>query len=120
MLPVAPHESILEIAASADPPQLISTPTTVTGCLSKAGESDVYAFAAKKGDKLELKIDLARSAFPWIHAESARCRRQGRGPGRRHARQRDADLPLNIAADGQYRVQVRDLHRQGGPRMSIG
>ena len=118
MLPVVAHPSLVETPAALDQPQTVEVPATITGRIAKPGETDVYEFAARKGEKLQVEIDSRGLGFP-LDATLAVVDSAGKVLGKAddNARDsRDPELTVAIPADGQYRVQVRDLHRQGGAR----
>ncbi|QDU28388.1 hypothetical protein ETAA8_34880 [Anatilimnocola aggregata] len=97
--------------------QAIEAPCCVSGVIAQKREVHRFKFSGKKGTKLtiaaesqSLSFDLdpflklsTASGQPVIEADDA-------------GKLRDPTLNATLAADGDYVLEVRDLHRSGGPR----
>ena len=103
--------------SSLDKPQGVSIPVTISGCLDRPGDADVYQFTGKKGQRGTARLEGRSLGFPLdptlslVNAagdETATIDDQGQT--------RDPVLNLAIGADGDYRVVVRDLFGHGSPR----
>jgi len=108
--------SLVETPAS-DPakPQVLPVPAVVTGTLVKDHEADIYAFTAKKGNRIKARLDgrgLGSLVDPLLSISDAAGKvlatvdDLGRG-------QFDPVTNLTAPADGEYRVTVRDRHDRG-------
>jgi hypothetical protein len=92
---------------------------TISGRFEAADDADAFAFAGTKGQKLRVEVAAASLGFPTdatislldaegkVVAEQDDTGRDGRDPV----------LSAALAADGQHRVVIRDLHGRGGLRM---
>jgi hypothetical protein len=94
-------------------------PTTISGRLSAAGQTDEYAFQGKKDEKLRLRVAAKGLGFPTDPAivildEAGKTLAEADDTGRDD---RDPQLDFTPPADGRYRVLVRDLARRGDVRM---
>jgi hypothetical protein len=100
-----------------DQPQEILPPVTVTGRIDAAKDEDVFRFMLKKKERYTFRIDsrsLGYSMDPvlrLIDAEGKTIQEVDDTAG-----QRDAELNFTATTDGEYRLLVRDLNGQGGPR----
>ncbi len=98
-------------------PQRLSTPTVVGVRIDPPGDVDVFEFAGKKGEPLVFKVE-SRSLGQPLDA----VLRVGDASGSTIVEVDDArkgfdpEVRFNPPADGTYRVSVRDLNGQGGPR----
>ena len=114
-----PHAAALEDAsAAADQPQPLEFPIAVTGHISEPGEVDVFAFAAKKDDKLTFRVQaraLGSPMDPSIELRNAAGERLSRvDDGRRNVF--DPELEFKFPEDGEYRLRVTDVFGHGGFR----
>ncbi len=118
-LPVVPHRSVVEAAPNdAQHPQAIELPATITGCISAAGEADVYTFAAAKGESLLLEVESRALGYPLdpvlrIFGPDGKKLAEVDDAPRGSA---DVRHPFTVAADGTYRVEITDLYGDGGWR----
>ncbi len=118
-LPVVAHPGVAE-TPSGDPnvPQLLPTPVCVTGRIGQPGEVDTYRFAGKKGQSVRIAVDARRFDSPLdpllrlIGPDGKVIKEQDDG-GRKSY---DLDFTQSLAADGEYRIEVTDRFRLGGPR----
>jgi len=103
----------------------LTTPITVHGRLAVDGDVDMFCFAAKKGDRLEIDVDSASLHFPLdgvatildetgkklLEVDDAKT-------------SRDPSLQFTAPADGRFYVQLRDRSERGGEefvyRMRMG
>jgi Bacterial pre-peptidase C-terminal domain len=112
-----PHAAIVKTKATRQAPQAITLPVTITGRLDRAGDIDVYQFEAKKGQKLAFRIEARTLGFPLDPVL-----RLTDGAGKMMAQAKAAALgsdPLldfTAMQDGPLRLEVRDLHSEGGMR----
>ncbi len=97
--------------------QEISLPTTITGRVAPARDADWFRFAAKKGEKLAFRVESRGLGFPldpFLRLTDATGKTISEIDD--SAGGRDAELNLDVPADGEYRLLVRDLHGHGGER----
>jgi hypothetical protein len=104
-------------ATHAKEPQDIPLPATISGWLKHPGESNVFRFAAKKGEKLPFRIESRKLGFaldPVLRVKDA----DGKVLAQAQAKTLGADPPLDftVPQDAQYLLEVRDFHGGGGPR----
>jgi hypothetical protein len=92
----------------------IDVPSTVSGCIESPDDEDIFQFTAKKGDKLQLKVESAALGFPLDarlgirnakHEEVAKADDTG-GP--------DPVLDWSPGDDGTFFAAVRNVLRRGG------
>ena len=117
-LAVVDHPSIVALDAS-DPaqPQPVTLPVTISGRIEAPRDIDAFAFAAKKGQKLRVRIESNTLGFlldPLLLVTDAAGKLLAEVDDTNN--QRDAQLDFTPPADGDYRVLVRDLHHHGGFR----
>ncbi len=115
---VEPHETIVEVEPNALPsPQPIGLPVTVTGRIESPGDVDAFAFAGKKGEAVEFQLESRVLGYPLdgvLELTDASGKSFARVDDVGAAR--DAVLAFTPPADGQYRIAVSDLNRQGSSR----
>ena len=114
-----PHAVVLEdTAGTADQPQRLEFPIALTGHVSEPGETDTYAFTAKKDDKLTFRVQARALGSPMDpaielrNADGERLRRVD--DGRRNVF--DPELEFTFPTDGEYRLQITDAFGHGGFR----
>jgi hypothetical protein len=117
-LPVVPHAGDVELEPNAlDSPQQITLPSYITGRIDARNDADVFSFPASKGDIVQVRAQSRELGFaldPVLELvdptgmQLARVDDEGAS--------RDATLTHVAAADGELRVLVSDLHRDGGDR----
>lgn len=107
-------------ATSSSKPATYSSPCSVTGDVIADRSIFECRFAMSKGKKLKLEVV---SASLDLDLDPVLTIRDTAGKQLHHAEAAalHADLATSFAppADGEYLVQVRDLHRRVGPRMSF-
>lgn len=102
-------------------PQIVELPITITGRIEPAGDVDVFAFQAKKGQRVTFQIEARGLGSPLdpllrLTDASGKVLAQADDTPNAGERTRDAELAFTAAQDGQYQIAVRDLHRDGGFR----
>ncbi len=102
-------------------PRLELSPIALSksGRLSAVGQTDEYAFAGKKDQKLRLRVAAKALGFPTdpvivVLDDAGKPLAEADDTGRDD---RDPQLDFTPPADGRYRVLVRDLARRGDVRM---
>ncbi len=94
-------------------------PITVSGRLPKPGARSSFAFAAKKGDRLSIRLEAREWLLP---LEPNVAIRGVAGPALQKAQagklNGDVALDFTAPADGPFTMDIRDLHDQGGDRYS--
>ena len=118
-IPVVPHPTIVESEPN-DPerPNPIELPMTISGRIDKPRDIDVYRFSAKKGQKLEFRVESRSLGYrldPVLRLVDAKGKTL-REVETRSSKNIDETLAYSVPADGEYRLQVRDLFRHGGLR----
>jgi hypothetical protein len=116
-----PHPTALETRpADLAKPQRLEIPSTVSGRLEADGEVDRYPFDARKGQRLSFRVEARALGFaldPVLQVADAagKVLAQMDDPAGRTG-SRDPELLFPVPQDGQYVLQIRDLHGAGGPR----
>jgi hypothetical protein len=105
-------------SAPAGEAQPLEIPMCLSGRISEPGQRDVYALSAKKDDKLLIQVAAREIGSPLdpvlqIVGPDGKTIREVDDAGRN---ERDARYELKASADGEYRVEVKDLHSRGGFR----
>jgi hypothetical protein len=102
--------------ATRERPQTIALPVTVSGRL-EPGDIDVYQFEAKKGQRLVFQAEARALGFaldPTLRLTDSAGKMLAQADDT--GMSRDPELAFAVPADGNYRIEVRDLHGYGGPR----
>ncbi len=114
------HPAIVEQGATdLEHPQPITVPVTVSGRIEPAGDRDVFAFAAKKGDKLLVRVEsrsLGQPLDPVLRVLDASGKTLTEVDDLRRGGGRDPELSFTAPGDGDFRLSVHDLHGRGGER----
>ncbi|GBC77222.1 putative subtilase-type serine protease [bacterium HR08] len=131
--PTYTYEAILTLTGAASPPGMVTesepnnsfaqanaiTPNvTVSGTINPAGDVDIFAFEARRGQQLLIEVD-ARSLTPPSPLDTVVTLFDSRG--QQLAENDDADgstdsrLRFTIPADGRYFFRVRSFEGKGGP-----
>ncbi len=98
-------------------PQKLTLPATAAGKISRMETADVYAFDAKKGQKLSLRVETHELGFPLdpvLKVLDAGGKVVATAQGKKLGT--DPALDFTVPQDGAYTLEVRDLHEEGGPR----
>ncbi|MFO0907935.1 MAG: PPC domain-containing protein [Isosphaeraceae bacterium] len=100
-----------------DHPQPITPPVSITGRIESNTDLDVYEVRVKKGEKLQVRVE-SRSLGQPLDASLTILDAQGARLSESDDANNAPDPSLNFTApaDGTYRLVVRDLEREGGPR----
>jgi hypothetical protein len=103
--------------STADKPQAITLPASVTGRIGAPREEDFFQFTATKGQKITFRVESDSLGFlldPLLQILSAEGKVIGEVDDSN--RKRDCELTQTIPADGDYRLIIRDVYRHGGFR----
>jgi hypothetical protein len=115
---VVNHPTVAELEPN-DParPQPVAFPAVISGRIEAAGDVDTFAFQAAKGQRFVFRIESSTLGFP-LDAVLRVTDAAGKSLANLDDtnKQRDPELAFNVAADGEYRLSVRDLYGQGSPR----
>ncbi|MCC7422625.1 MAG: PPC domain-containing protein [Planctomycetaceae bacterium] len=118
-VPVVEHPSLLEAEpATAAAPMKIAVPTTVTGVIGMPRERDVYSFTATKGQRIVFNSDarpIGSLLDPFLAITDASGKTLVENDDTPKSLP-DAEITWAAPADGEYRVMIRDLYDDGGPR----
>lgn len=106
-------------SASREAPQAVTPPITISGQLGQPRHTHAFLFPAQKGKRLEIRVESSGLGYD-MDPVAAVLDASGKtldekDDGRRN--ERDAVLAFNPPADGNYQLQIRDLHGRGGMRM---
>ncbi len=98
--------------------QSIGVPVSLTGRIASEGERDVYRFRGVKGQVLRIRVVSRTLGFPLdpvlrVLGEDDKVLAESDDADRSN---RDSDVRFKPPADGEYRVEVRDLNGGGGSR----
>jgi hypothetical protein len=104
-------------ATDRETPQKIVMPVTITGRLDRPGDIDIYEINAKKGEKLLFRIESRTLGFPLdpilrLQGPDGKTLAQAKAA----AIGTDASLNYTTVQDGTHRLEVSDLHGEGGVR----
>ncbi len=108
---------VLAAPSKRENPLMVTPPITITGRIDKRGDIDVYQFDARKGDKLAIRIEARTLGFP-LDPILRLTNNVGTMLAQSKAAAIGSDPLLDFTAvqDGSYRLEVRDLHGDGGMR----
>jgi hypothetical protein len=115
-----PHPTLVESEPNdRQCPQAITLPATVSGRIEPAGDVDIYQFEARKGQKLVFQVEARALGFPLdpvlrLTDAAGKVLAQVDDTGGARDGPRDAELAYLVTQDGTYRLEVRDLHSEGG------
>ena len=105
---------------TAQTAQRVDTPVGINGRLLKEGESDVFAFHAKRGHALTFEVVSRRAGSPLdsaLRIVDSRGRTLMEGDDSPEEGRLSADALIegwSPPADGVYSVEIRDLLQRGG------
>ena len=111
------HSSLVELPLKeGDPPQLLETPVSLTGCIAQPDEIDRYQFAAKKGEALTVRVESANLGFPLdpvleIRDAAGKVLNSADDKSRGES---DVELSWKAPADGTYQLHLSDRYQHGG------
>jgi len=113
-----PHPAVVAAPGNdRQHPQPITLPVTISGRLDRRAAVQAYQFDARKGQKLAVRSEARTLGFalvPVLRVTDAAGKQLAQAEAAKL--DRDPELAFTVPADGQYRVEVRDLHDAGGPR----
>jgi hypothetical protein len=106
------------LCVAGEKPTEVELPAVLSGQLNQPKQQHEFTFRARKGQRLVFRSEsraLGYAIDPVLTVVDAAGKQLGQNDdtGREN---REAELTFNAAEEGQYRLIVRDLHRQGGPR----
>jgi hypothetical protein len=101
-------------------PQAIASPVALSGRIDPPGDQDTFRLSLRKGDKRVFRVEsraLGRPLDPTLRVLDAggKVLADVDDAGRNS---RDLERPFTADADGEYRLMVRDINGQGGPRFA--
>jgi Bacterial pre-peptidase C-terminal domain len=117
-----PHPTTVKAKSGAGKePQTITLPTTVSGMLDTPRTPDRYQFEAKKGQKLIFQLEARSLGFPLsgvlrLTDVNGKVLSRVDEPAPQPTSARDIALTFTPSQDGNYRIEVADLHGEAGPR----
>jgi hypothetical protein len=103
--------------AAADVLLSFPVPATTSGRIDPAGDEDLFAFRAAKGQRLLIEVRSRRLGSPLdpvlevLDGEGKKLAEADDSGG-----SRDPEMSFTAPEDGEYRIKVRDLHGRGGFR----
>jgi hypothetical protein len=116
-LPIIDRPSRIESSIAADATRELNWPVTVSGRIANPGEIDRYTLTMKKDERLRLRVTARQRGSlldPVLRVLDATgkqlVRTDDSGGGM------DCETVFAAPADGQFRVEVRDLFAHGGMR----
>ncbi|MDZ4818592.1 MAG: PPC domain-containing protein [Planctomycetota bacterium] len=103
--------------ASAELGQLVTSPALIHARLDAPRQVDTFRFAAKKNKKLSIGVNSAGPSQQ-VAAVLRILDQQGAEVVQANLKKKTlmSSIDFTAPADGEYRVQVRDLHQRGGSR----
>ncbi len=98
-------------------PQSVELPVVISGCIDRPKDRDVFVFRATKGQRITARVISRSWGYP-VDATLTVLKSDGTELGYNDdaAKERDSELNVNIAAEGEYRIVVDDLFRNGSAR----
>lgn len=116
---VVPHSAGTEREPNTlEQPQGVEIPATISGHIDEPRDVDVFQFAAKRGEQLRFRVE-ARSLGSPLDPVLRLFDAKGTVVAQQETRSStaiDETLSFRAPADGNYRLEVSDLHRRGGWR----
>jgi len=116
-VPVVEHRCIVATLGSGPKqPQAIQLPAVISGLVEENRDVDAFRFSAVKGDKLVFRAESDSLGYlldPILTLVDGTGKVVGEVDD---TSQRDCELAATIPADGEYDLQIRDVHRHGGFR----
>mgnify|MGYP002528134043 CR=1 FL=1 len=118
IVPMVEHPCIVATpGAGPKQPQAIQLPVVISGLVEENRDVDAFRFSATKGDKLIFRVESDSLGYlldPLLTLIDATGNVVAEVDDT--SRQRDCELATTIPADGDYDLQIRDVHRHGGFR----
>ena len=106
---------------TVDGAQTVSLPGSVSGRIESEADIDCYAFEAKKGDKVSIEVKARRnrsaldSIIRILNADGKRLTENDDLRLWNKMTVQDSQVEnWTVPADGQYVVEIRDVHLRGG------
>ena len=101
-------------------PQAIASTVALSGRIDPPGDQDTFRISLRKGDKRLFRVEsraLGRPLDPVLRVldPGGKILAESDDSGRNS---RDLERSFTAPADGEYRLLVRDLNGQGGPRFA--
>jgi hypothetical protein len=102
--------------------QAVSHPAGINGRIEAESDIDCYKFTAKKGEKLTIEVFARRCGSgldPYLRIVNAQGRQMTVSDDMRIGIRNYADSIIEnwtVPADGDYAIELRDLHLRGGAR----
>lgn len=101
-------------------PQPITSIVAVSGRIDPPGDQDTFRISLRKGDRRLFRVEsraLGRPLDPVLRVldSGGKILDDADDTGQNN---RDLERPFTAPADGEYRLSVRDLNGQGGPRFA--
>ncbi|WP_406693966.1 PPC domain-containing protein [Singulisphaera sp. Ch08] len=89
-------------------------PVALNGVIGSAGDVDLYAFKAKKGQSYDVRVFARQLRSPLDSVLSIHKRGGGQVASNDDSGGPDSSVRFNAPADGEYVVSVRDHLKKGG------
>ena len=122
-VPLARTENAVAVETepcSREKPLQIAIGTVACGTVDEPGDEDSYAFTAKKGQRLQFRVESRSLGYP-LDAQLRLIDSTGKQLAVNDDSGRNVFDPLlkfNVPADGDYRICLRDLFDNGGFRFA--
>ena len=117
---IASASILAEDSSSPEQPQQVQLPATISGRLETPNDADAFVFAGTKGQKVRIEVAAASLGFP-TDATITLLDAEGKTVAEQDDTGRDVRDPVlsaTLAADGQHRVVISDVHGRGGLRLA--
>ena len=100
-------------------PQEIPNRSAVSARIDERGDRDAYRIVLKKGDTRLIRVESRSLGYPLdavlrVFGADAKVLAEADDVGQK----RDPELSFTSPLDGEYRIVVRDLNGNGGPRFA--
>lgn len=117
-LPVEPHPSLVELSEPPSEPQEFLLPSSMTGVISKPGESDVFRIKLAAKQAIVIRTDARSAGSPLdpvlriLKPDGSQLQEVDDGSKGDF----DPDANFTAPAEGEYRIAITDRFGLGGPR----
>jgi hypothetical protein len=104
----------VETEQEAEPPQVLSVPSAVTGRISSARQEDRYTFNVVKGQAYEVKVTAAAFGSPldaWLRIENPEHKEVAKNDD---AKGRDPQITWTPSMGGPFTVTIGSVTHRGG------